>query len=144
MNESKPNTTSLDTIITLIKVTLEDKKVAEGHLQAIDTRLKALYDQARAALEGTGLSLVLMDTFADSTVQNITITRCEELQDGDTVKVKVAEWWGGSGKWQACRVSGADIDEDGFSVYETLSDDSSYVDAGTDEWEFVSRPSGSK
>jgi len=137
------NTTSLDTIITLIKVTLDDKKIAEGRLQSIDTRLEALYEQARAALQGTGMQLVVESGTVKT--NNLNITDWRELKAGDVIRVKVSCKESDSGQeWETRTVDILeDSDFDGnltIRVDRPLADDSFWVSIAQDKWEFVSRP----
>jgi len=136
------NTTSLDTIITLIKVTLEDKKVAEGRLQSIDTRLEALYEQARAALKGTGMQLVVEGDSVKT--NNLNITDWRELKVGDEIRVMVDLGDVDEQDWeQRFIILLEDQYFDGnltIRVDRPLADGSSWVSVQDDKWEFISRP----
>lgn len=136
------NTTSLDTIITLIKVTLDDKKVAEGRLQSIDTRLEALYEQARAALQGTGMQLVVEGGTVKT--NNLNITDWRDLKVGDEIRVMVDLGDVDEQDWeQRFIILLEDQYFDGnltIRVDRPLADGSSWVSVQDDKWEFISRP----
>lgn len=131
--------TSLDTIIHLIKEKHEQKKQVEKAAKQIDEELQALYSQARSALDGTGMALVVMDSFAGTVVTGpkLAITKIEDLRVGDKVRVKAKF---GVGEWQTCTVEEIEEDGAGFGVVERLSDGWFWVDTDDDQWEFVSRP----
>ena len=136
------NTTSLDTIITLIKLTLDDKKVAEGRLQSVDTRLEALYEQARAALNGTGMQLVVEGGSVKT--NNLNITDWRDLKIGDQIRVMVDLGDVDEQDWeQRFIILLEDQDFPGnltIRVDRPLADGSSWVSVQDDKWEFISRP----
>lgn len=138
------NTTSLDTIITLIKVAMHDKKITEGQLKCIDTRLESLYEQARAALEGTGMQLVVEGGTVKT--NNLDITDWRELKVGDQIRVKVdlAEGVDDEQEWETRTVSKLEdltfTENLTIKVDRPLADGSTWVSIEDDKWEFISRP----
>lgn len=129
---------SLDTIIEMIKMKREQEKEAKSALRQVENELHGLYAQARAALQGSGMDLVLTDSLAGTMVtgSKLNILKVEQLQEGDKVLVKMKY---GNGEWEEATVN-SDVDDDGFGVEEDLSDGSSWVDDEDDKWQFVSRP----
>lgn len=129
--------TSLDTIIEMIKMKREQEKEAKSALRQVESELHGLYAQARAALQGSGMDLVLTEGLAGTVVTgpNLNITDFEQLLPGDKVQVRVKF---GDGTWEKAIVMF--VEEYGFGVRDTLSDDSNFVDSEDDEWQFISRP----
>lgn len=142
---TKENTTSLDKIISLIKLTTQNRKEAQLTLDSLDRHLHSLQEQARAALEGTGLKLTIAGEGNAvkelySTTE-LTITDWWALMPGDIIQVKVS----GQDEWEQAEVEYVEgKDYQGSIVIRTvdeLSDSCVWVDEDYDDWEFVSRPS---
>lgn len=87
------NTTSLDTIIRLIKDKTQYKGQIENELLSVEKELTALHDQARSALDGTGLSLVALVNTVEDTNQkpSLEIKTWRDLKVGDTIRVKTSD-----------------------------------------------------
>lgn len=132
-----PQETSLDKIITLIKIKRIQEKEIRNDLRQVQNELDGLCAQARAALQGSGMDLILTGELATTVVTSpkLNITDFEELLPGDKVKVKVKF---GNCLWEEAVVTYTE--EYGFGVEDDLSDDSDFVDTEDDEWEFISRP----
>lgn len=134
------NTTSLDTIITLLRVTMKDRDQIQGDLDKINATIQNLQEQARAALEGTGFSLNIIEL-----KPKVSIANWYDLRTGDVIRVKVDGKRPDTGQdWEVRTVD--EIEEKDFDgnltirVSEILSDGSTWVHIGQDEWEFISRP----
>ncbi len=136
------NTTSLDTIIRLIKGKTQYKGEIENELLSIEKELTALHDQARSALDGTGLSLVALVNTVEDTNQkpSLEINSWRDLKVGDTIRVKI------KGEEEFV-VRTIELLEDysytedlPFRVEEELPDGCHWIDISCDKWEFVSRP----
>lgn len=136
------NTTSLDTIIRLIKGKTQYKGEIENELLSIEKELTALHDQARSALDGTGLSLVALVNTVEDTNQKLSleIKSWRDLKVGDTIRVKIS----GDEEFVLRTIDLLeDHDYTGYMsirVEEELPDGSCWVDISCDKWEFVSRP----
>lgn len=131
--------TSVDTIIYMIQMKREEEKRIKGDLRQVQNELGGLYDQAKSALQGTGLELVVADALAETSAAEpkLTILEIPQLKEWDKILVKVC----GESDWEEATVDvpGA-FSERGFSVKEILSDGSTWVDPFNDRWHFVSRP----
>lgn len=125
----------LDTIITLLRVTLKDRERIENDLKVVNGTIEHLKVQAHAALEGTGLSLTLEELKPQPTIEHWT-----DLRIGDLVKVKPY----GCFAWDERTVVEVEPDHyDGLLVVRVsseLSSGKSWIDCESDQWEFVSRP----
>lgn len=134
------NTTSLDTIITLLRTALKERQRIEGDLSIVDTTIQGLQEQASAALEGTGLSLDLQEA-----KPKVMVNSWRDLKPGDEIRVRVDGRTCHNGEpWETRYVDLIeDLDFDGnltIRVTQDLSDGSSWVSMAQDEWQFVARP----
>lgn len=132
--------TNLDMIISLIKTKREELEQVNKVVDTLQSELKGLYAQAKAALEGTGMDLVV-HTGTVVTKEEMNITDWKQLRVGDIIRVRVANHDYNDDDWDVRQVRY--LEKDGvipIQVDEELSDGSVWVYVTDDQWEFVSRP----
>lgn len=130
----------LDTIITLLRVTLKDRERIENDLKVVSATIEHLQAQAHAALEGTGLSLSFVEDKS-----KLVVTEWRDLKIDDQIRVKVAlDEPVANQKWETRTVVALESEDyDGtlcIKVDSPLADESRWVRVYHDEWEFISRP----
>ncbi len=83
--------TSVDTIIYMIQMKREEEKRIKGDLRQVQNELGGLYDQAKSALQGTGLELVVADALAETSAAEpkLTILEIPQLKEWDKILLKV-------------------------------------------------------